>query len=116
MANYVIAQLDGIDPVGSPCGAARRAFISRENKVASLHVVDIHAASRVHFHKAITELYFVLQGEGHIELDRERIPLRPYTAVLVKPGCRHRAVGELRVLVVAIPPFDPKDPDEWFDD
>jgi len=35
------------------------------------------------------------------------------TAVLVKPGCRHKAVGTLRVVNVPVPAFDPDD--EWFD-
>ena len=54
-----------------------------------------------------------LDLEGFIELDDEKIPVRPMTAVLIKPGCRHRAVGEMRIINIPIPAFDPKD--EWFD-
>jgi mannose-6-phosphate isomerase-like protein (cupin superfamily) len=61
----------------------------------------------------MTEIYVVLEGNGHLELDGEKVPLRPFTAVMIKPGCRHRAVGELRILNIAIPAFDPAD--EWFD-
>jgi mannose-6-phosphate isomerase-like protein (cupin superfamily) len=61
----------------------------------------------------MTEIYFVLEGEGYMELDGERVPLKPHTSVLIKPGCRHRAVGRLRIVNVPIPAFDPAD--EWFD-
>ena len=113
MANYEVAQLDQIRAVRCPCGMTRRAFVGGGNAVASLHVVDIGADSRAHYHKRITELYYVLEGEGHIECDGERVPARPGTALLIKPGCRHRAVGRMKVLNVPIPPFDPAD--EHFD-
>jgi mannose-6-phosphate isomerase-like protein (cupin superfamily) len=113
MANYLIAQLDEVPPVPCPCGQARRAFALPENKVATVHLVNICADSRTHYHKKMAELYVVLEGEGHIELDGERFALRPLTAVLIKPGCRHRAVGNLRLLNIPIPPFD--EADEWFD-
>ena len=78
-----------------------------------MHVVEIQQDSRTHYHKRMTELYFVLEGEGEIELDGERLPLKPMTAVLIKPGCRHRATGKLKILNVPIPAFD--EADEWFD-
>jgi len=48
-----------------------------------------------------------------IELDGERCPLNPGTAIMIKPGCRHRAVGKLKILNVPVPKFDLQD--EWFD-
>jgi mannose-6-phosphate isomerase-like protein (cupin superfamily) len=56
----------------------------------------------------------VLEGSGHLELDGESFPVAPGTAVLIKPGCRHRAVGPMKILNVPIPAFDPAD--EWFDE
>ena len=84
-----------------------------ENKTATLHLVDIQEDSRTHYHKRMTEIYYVLEGEGHLEMDGELIPVKPMTAVLIKPGCRHRAVGKLKILNVPIPAFD--ESDEWFD-
>ena len=43
----------------------------------------------------------------------EMIPVKPMTTVLIKPGCRHRAVGTFRIVVVLVPAFDPDD--EWED-
>jgi len=48
-----------------------------------------------------------------MELDGKVVPVKPLTSVLIKPGCRHRASGRMRIVNVCIPPFDPKD--EWFD-
>jgi mannose-6-phosphate isomerase-like protein (cupin superfamily) len=99
--------------VHCPCGETRRAFLDAADGVASLHIVEISADSRVHYHKRLTEIYYILEGEGAMELDGERHEVRPGDAILIKPLCRHRAVGKLRVLNVPIPAFDPSD--EWFD-
>ena len=82
--------------------------------VASMHLVEIKRDSEAHYHKRMTEIYYVLEGEGHIELDGESHDLKPGTAIMIKPGCRHRAVGEgLKILNVPVPKFDPDD--EWSD-
>lgn len=111
--NYLVSQLDEIPGQPCPCGTTRRSFISPENNVASVHHVEIKADSRSHYHKTMTEIYVVIEGFGEMELDSDRIPLRPMTSVMIKPGCRHRAIGKLKILNIAIPKFDPAD--EWFD-
>lgn len=113
MKNYYVAQLDEITPVQCPCGSSRRAFVRKDNPVATMHMVDIREDPQAHYHKKLTEIYLILEGRGHMELDGEKVPVKPLTAVFIKPGCRHRAVGKLRIINVPIPPFDPDD--EWFD-
>ncbi len=96
-----------------PCGETRRAFVAESDGVASLHVVEISTDARDHYHKRMTEMYYILEGTGEMELDGERHPVRAGDAILIKPGCRHRAIGRLRVLNVPVPAFDPAD--EFFD-
>jgi len=84
-----------------------------DNTIASLHLVEIKKDSETHYHKTMTEIYLILEGEGHIELDGESIPVKPLTTVMIKPGCRHRAVGNMKIINVPIPKFDPDD--EWLD-
>lgn len=110
---FQIARVADQPPISCPCGQARRAFVDEPEQVASLHVVDISVDARVHYHKRMTEIYYILEGEGQIELDGERHSVRPGDAILIKPLCRHRAIGRLRVLNVPVPAFDPED--EWFD-
>lgn len=113
MKNYMIAHFDEIEPVQCPCGSTRRAFVSPDNPVATIHKVDIRVDSKVHYHKKMTEIYLILEGEGFMELDGEKIPVRKDSTILIKPGCRHRAIGKLKLVNVPIPAFDPED--EWFD-
>ncbi len=113
MPQYQITQLDEIPPVRCPCGFARRAFGGLKGGLASLHIVQIEADSRTHYHKRMTELYLVLEGQGQMELDGKLFPVKPMTAIYIPPGCRHRAIGKLRIVNLPVPPFDPND--EWFD-
>src|SRR5437867_1355565 len=113
MPNYLISQMDQIPPVNCPCGFARRAFAASFENVASLHLVDIQQDSRTHYHKKMTEIYLVLEGEGQMELDGRLFPIKPMTAIYIKPGCRHRAIGQLKIVNIPVPAFDTED--EWFD-
>ena len=75
--------------------------------------MEISANARTHYHKRLTETYVILEGEGFLELDGERIPVKPLSTIMIRPGCRHRAVGKMKVLNFVVPAFDPED--EWFD-
>lgn len=106
---FSVAQLDAIPPVPCPCGQARRAFNEPGNHLATVHLTEISTDSRAHYHKVMTEIYIVLEGEGYLEADGERIPLKPMTSVMIRPGCVHRAVGNLKIINVPMPPFNPAD-------
>jgi mannose-6-phosphate isomerase-like protein (cupin superfamily) len=113
MANYMIAQLDEIEGMECPCGLSRRAFVTPDNKTATMHMVDVSQDSKAHYHKKLTEIYLILEGKGKMELDGEVVDVRPLTAIFIKPGCRHRAIGKMRIINVPIPAFDRQD--EFFD-
>lgn len=109
----MISQLDEVSPVKCPCGFSRRAFVTPDNATATIHLVDIQEDAQTHYHKKLTEIYLVLEGEGFMELDGERFPVKPMTTIFIKPGCRHRAIGKLKIVNIPVPAFDPAD--EWFD-
>jgi mannose-6-phosphate isomerase-like protein (cupin superfamily) len=111
--NFMLTQLDAVSPVPCPCGLARRGFATPDNALATIHLVEITADARTHYHKKLTEIYLILEGEGFIELDGERHAVKPMTSIFIKPGCRHRLVGKFRIVNTAVPAFDPQD--EWFD-
>jgi mannose-6-phosphate isomerase-like protein (cupin superfamily) len=111
--NFMVSQLDQVPPVRCPCGWARRAFAASSDNVASMHIVEIEEDSRAHYHKRMTEIYLVLEGTGQMELDGQLIPVKPMTAIYIRPGCRHRAIGKLRIVNIPVPSFD--ETDEWFD-
>lgn len=109
---HAIAQLDEIEPKRCSCGITRRAFVDESGGQLSVHLLQVQNAV-THHHQVATELYVVLEGVGEVELDGVRHPARPMSAFLIRPGCRHRAIGDLKTLVICLPAAD--DTDEYFD-
>jgi quercetin dioxygenase-like cupin family protein len=89
----------------SACGWRDR-LISREDQevepAAWVHAVDIDGA-KPHYHRVATELYYVLEGEGHVVLDGVLHEVQKGSLVHIPPGVVHAAAGRMRVLVVGIP-------------
>lgn len=102
--------------VPCPCGTAKRGFMESPSVPFSLHITEISKTSRTHYHKRLTETYLVLQCEegSYLELNGTQLALEPEMAILIPPGTRHRAVGTIKVAIIAWPKFDPAD--EWFDE
>ncbi len=114
-AGYEVIDFDAIQPVACPCGLARRSLKDDPTVPFSLHVTEISQDAKAHYHRGITETYFFLECEPDavMELDGDLIPVKPHMAIVVRPGTRHRAVGKMRVAIIASPKFDPAD--EWLD-
>lgn len=88
----------------SACGFRDR-LISHEDQgrvAAWAHAVDIEGG-REHYHRRSAELYYVLEGEGHVTLDGQSYAVRKGSIVHIPPGVIHGAKGRMRVLVVGVP-------------
>lgn len=114
--SYHVADFAEIAGVPCPCGTARRAFADVAAFPGTVHVTEIALDARRHYHRRLTEVYYILEcgARAAMELDDEVIALKPGLCVLIPPGVRHRALGKMKVLIVALPKFDPDD--EWFDE
>jgi mannose-6-phosphate isomerase-like protein (cupin superfamily) len=113
MPLYQIVDLGKTAGVPCPCGSSRRAFTDDPDQTVSLHHVTISSDAKTHYHKRLTEIYYILEGNGQMELDGELFDVSPGCSILIKPGCRHRAIGNMKIINVVVPSFDPDD--EWFD-
>ena len=104
-----------ITGVSCPCGTARRAFADVAEFPGTVHVTVISEDARRHYHRTLTETYFILdcEDDAQMELDGEIIPIRERQCIVIPPGVRHRALGRMTVLIIVLPKFDPAD--EWFD-
>lgn len=109
MANYIYRDIKTVQGTECPCGEAFRIIGAQDGTPVSFHMVKIKQDSERHYHKRMTEIYYCLEGTGTIELDDEKLPLHPGVLVVIRPGTRHRAVGDLTIINVVIPPFDPTD-------
>lgn len=115
MTAYHLADFAEIDGVPCPCGTARRALAEVDQFPGTIHMTDISTDAITHYHKDHTETYYILEcgPDAQMELDGELKPIKPGMVIVIPPGVRHRAVGQMKILNIVIPAFDPAD--EWFD-
>ena len=79
----------------------------------SLAEASIPAGSSTdrHYHKKSEEFYFLLKGEGTMEIDGESRPVAPGDAILIPPGAWHQITAStaLRFLCCCAPPYSHDD-------
>ncbi|MEX2262094.1 MAG: cupin domain-containing protein [Bryobacteraceae bacterium] len=114
-ARYHVVDFADIAGVPCPCGSARRAYGDVPEFPGTLHVTDIMEDAELHYHKRITETYYFLECEedARMQLDDDIIAVRPGMSIVIPPEVRHRAIGRMKVIIIAFPKFDPAD--EWIE-
>ncbi len=110
-APYRIVDFDQVAGVACPCGTAHRAFADAPDFPATVHRTVITGDAKPHYHRTLTETYYVLQCDdgARMQLGDEYVPVRPGVCIMIPPGVVHRAVGRMIVLIFVLPKFDPAD-------
>src|SRR6267143_4723903 len=91
-----------VQPWAETCGQIRCLIEESDGAAGEVHHVQIQDA-KLHYHERTDEFYYVIAGRGTMVLDGEEIELHPGTVVYVPRGVRHKARGDLTVLVVRVP-------------
>ncbi len=91
-----------VQPWVETCGQIRCLIEAKDGAAGEVHHVEIRDA-KLHYHERTDEFYYVIAGTGSMVLDEETIDLHPGVVVYVPRGTRHKARGELTVLVVCVP-------------
>jgi mannose-6-phosphate isomerase-like protein (cupin superfamily) len=112
---YQIVDFAQIAGTPCPCGTARRALVDTADFPGTVHQTQIAADARAHYHRRLTEVYYILEcgADARMELDGELVNVAVGHLILIPPGVRHRALGQMKVLVIVYPKFDSAD--EWFE-
>ena len=92
-----------VTPWAETCGQIRCLVEEKDGAAAEVHHVQISDA-RLHYHERTDEVYYVIAGRGTMVLDGEEVELHEGVVVYVPRGVRHKAKGDLTVLVVCVPP------------
>ncbi|HEX3149351.1 MAG TPA: cupin domain-containing protein [Gemmataceae bacterium] len=111
---YSVRHVKEAPTVPCPCGQSTRIVTATDGLGCSLHVTAIRDSIR-HYHRQTTEVYYILEGAGIIELNDATVDVSPGTTITIEPGTRHRLVSPVGVktIVFSVPAFDPDD--EFFD-
>jgi mannose-6-phosphate isomerase-like protein (cupin superfamily) len=97
-------------------GGAYSKMLARPENVGSrlvdyrISVYQPKAYVAPHRHKVQEQIYYILEGEGLMEIDGARTPVGPLTTIFLPPGVEHAiyntGVTDLRFIVVTCPPED----------
>jgi len=104
----IIRNVSDIESVRGVCGFRRALVTGADTDVANVSHLEIDN-SRNHYHKQMTEFYYVLKGQGEIVLDGERRPIQAGELALIPPGVWHTSEGDMEVLIVGVPPLETED-------
>ena len=99
---FIRRELSDVQPWTETCGLIRTLIEENHEAAAEVHHLEITDA-KLHYHERTDEFYYVLGGQGRMTLDDAEIELHEGVVVYVPRGVKHRAWGNLKVLVVCIP-------------
>ena len=103
-----IRSYDAAEPFTTRDGSTIRELMrAGEQSLAEASLAPGQATER-HYHAASEELYYLLDGEGEMEVDGERARVGPGDAILIPPGARHQITADatgLRFLCCCSPPY-----------
>jgi mannose-6-phosphate isomerase-like protein (cupin superfamily) len=101
-AQFFCRDRESVKPWTETCGLIRPLIEEKDEAAAEVHHLEITDA-KLHYHERTDEIYYILGGTGRMSLDASEIELREGVVVYVPRGVKHRAWGDLKVLVVCIP-------------
>src|SRR2546429_9144560 len=99
---FLRREVTQIKPWTETCGQIRPLIEEQDGAAAEVHHLEITDA-KLHYHQRTDEIYYVISGQGGMQLDDATIALSEGVVVYVPRGVKHRAWGKLQVLVVCIP-------------
>jgi mannose-6-phosphate isomerase-like protein (cupin superfamily) len=110
---YLVRRLQEAPTVPCPCGESVRPLTRVETPACNLHVTFIRDSAK-HYHKDCTEVYYILEGEGKMELNDDTIDVSPGTIIYIEPRTAHRLFSErgVKTIVFGIPALNAED--EYF--
>lgn len=104
----IIRNVSDIEEERGVCGFRRTLISSKDTPVAYVSHLIIDN-SREHYHKIMTEYYYVINGSGEIFLDGESHPIKTGDIVVIPPLVRHTSKGDLEVLIFGAPALEADD-------
>lgn len=100
--SFLRRDVAAVQPWTETCGQIRPLIEEKDGAAAEVHHLEITDA-KLHYHERTDEIYYILDGTGRMRLDDKEIELRKDVTVYVPRGVKHKAWGNLKVLVICIP-------------
>lgn len=113
MNNYIVKKLEDVNSQDRLCGELWPLSSSEDFEEANMSYFKASKPAKPHYHKEITEMYFIISGEGKIILDENEEKLNEGTFILIEPPTIHQVIpgkhSELEIVVCSIPAWREED-------
>jgi mannose-6-phosphate isomerase-like protein (cupin superfamily) len=105
--------IDAVEAFATKDGSTIRELHHTHVQSLAEATLEVEQATERHYHRLTEEIYFVLKGQGRMEVDGETTHVRPGDAVLIPAGAWHtlenNGTSELRILCCCAPPYSHDD-------
>ncbi|MGF1578198.1 MAG: cupin domain-containing protein [Gemmataceae bacterium] len=112
---YLVRRIEDAPTVPCPCGESTRPLTIQDTPKCNFHITFIKDSVK-HYHKECTEVYYVLEGRGQMELNGEILEVEPGMVIYIEPFTTHRLWSQegVRTIVFGVPALVAED--EYFDE
>jgi len=110
---HIVRKLKEAKPAEITCGVMRKLTDAKDFHGMDLVHVTIKEPTKKHYHKKLTEVYYVLKGAIDVELDGKVEHLKEGEMIMIFPNTNHKAwkkgKTDAEILVVCCPPWAEED-------
>jgi len=113
-----INALADFSPIKTPTGNKLIELVGLANghfdkNLSFAHIrIPPHSEDPYHYHPTLTELYYILEGSCHIDLDGEKSKIKPGDCIHIPPLVKHKLINdsdeELVLLAICSPAWTEK--------
>lgn len=110
---HIVRRIKDAKPKRITCGIMRKLTDLKDSKKFDFVHVTIKDSTKRHYHKKLTEVYFVLKGSIAVEADEKIEHLKEGDMIMIYPNTNHKAwktsKEDAEILVACCPPWSEKD-------
>ena len=110
---HLVRKLKDAKPSEITCGLMRKLTDTNDFKDMDVVHVTIKDSTKKHFHRKLTEVYYVMKGSIDVEIDRKIEHLKKDQMIMIFPNTNHKAwktsKEDAELLVVCSPPWTEED-------
>ena len=110
---HIVRKIDDATPRDITCGIMRDLTTSKDFKDMDIVHVTITDSTKKHYHKKLTECYYVIKGAIDVEIDDKIEHLEKGALIMIFPNTNHKARKtsneDAEILVICCPPWAEED-------
>jgi len=113
MMPHIVRKVQGAEVKQITCGLMRKMTDSKDFQGMDFVHVTIKDSTKKHYHKKLTEVYFVLSGSIDVEIDGKTESLEKGNMIMIFPKTNHKSwktsKEDAEILVACCPPWSEED-------